>query len=126
MRISDALLAQSADFAQRLSFVNNIDLTYQSELAGRKWHAGVAALGALHQQDNKLLAYQLQAFAGQDDAIGAGIGAIYRIHTDSALLGANVFFDYEDGDYDSHTRWSIGGEARNATRTCVCELLPTD
>ena len=111
--LSASLLTSGEERLSAFDAVKSIDINYQSQLGGRKWHAGVAALGALHQRGNKLLAYQLQAFAAQDDAIGAGVGAIYRFHTDTALFGGNIFFDYEDGDYDRHTRWSIGGEARS-------------
>ena len=108
-----SLLTAGEAQLQRLAAVRQVDLTYQTNLGGRKWHAGVAALGALHQRNNRLFGYQLQAFRADDATLGAGLGALYRWTTPTALLGGNVFLDYENGDYGNHWRWSLGGEARN-------------
>jgi len=98
-------------------FVEKIDIDYRSELGNRRWEAGLSALGALREKADEAVIWQLRGFASGGSSAGGNAGLIYRkVANDAALLGFNVFLDYEShGDYDENFwRWSYGGEIRSA------------
>ena len=96
-----------------LSFVRTVEVDYQSSLGKRRWQSGVNVLGALRETADDAIVWQLRGYAAKESSGGANVGLIYRRALgEEALVGANVFFDYEEHDYGSFSRWSLGGEVR--------------
>ena len=70
-------------------------------------------LGALRETADDAIVWQLRGYAAEESSGGANVGLIYRRAAgEEALVGANVFYDYEEHDYGSFSRWSLGGEVR--------------
>ena len=99
--------------AGRHSFVRNVEWDYQSKLGKRRWQTGLNVVGALRETAADAIVWQLRGYAAKDSSGGANAGLIYRrVVGEGSLAGANVFLDYEDHDYGSFSRWSLGGEVR--------------
>ena len=70
-------------------------------------------LGALRETADDAIVWQLRGYAAKKSSGGANVGLIYRRAAgEEALVGANIFYDYEEHDYGSFSRWSLGGEVR--------------
>ena len=98
--------------AGRHSFVRTVEWDYQSSLGKRRWQTGLNVVGALRETAADAVVWQLRGYAAKESSGGANVGLIYRRVVGESLAGANVFLDYEDHDYGSFSRWSLGGELR--------------
>ena len=112
--LTDALVdSAEGKAAASSSTVRNVDLDYQSGLAGRRWQTGINVLGSWRETMDDALAWQMRAYAAEESAAGGNFGVIYRRRAgEQSLWGLNVFVDYEDHLYGDFWRWSYGGELR--------------
>ena len=111
--LTGSLTERAEAGAGRYSFVRNVEWDYQSRLGKRRWQTGLNVMGALRETATDAIAWQLRGYAAKDSSGGANAGLIYRrVVGEETLAGANVFLDYEDHDYGSFSRWSLGGEVR--------------
>ena len=111
--LTGSLTERAEAGAGRYSFVRNVEWDYQSKLGERRWQTGLNVVGALRETAADAIVWQLRGYAAKDSSGGANVGLIYRrVVGEGSLAGANVFLDYEDHDYGSFSRWSLGGEVR--------------
>ena len=114
---TDYMLSATETGALESRLVRNIDIDYRTRLGNRRWDLGLSALGALREKADDAVVWQLRGFASEGSSRGANAGLIYRRVTErNALLGVNLFLDYEDNsDYNADFwRWSYGGEYRSS------------
>ena len=104
----------------RLGFVRNVNLEYRSPLGGRTGSGALSFLGAVSEYHDSALVWHLRAYHNEDKDTGGNIGFIYRRAYDGAnliagrpaLVGGNVYLDYQGHDAGEFLRYSLGGEVR--------------
>lgn len=119
-----AMVAQREGRAR--GFVRDISFEFQSELGGRRAHAGLTAIGSLFDRYDEVLAWQARGYVGGRGTRGGNTGLIYRRSLsetgrgllDGVMAGFNTFVDFEKSsdavDADEFWRWSLGLEMRSA------------
>ena len=111
--LTGSLTERAEAGAGRYSFVRTVEWDYQSSLGKRRWQTGLNVMGALRETATDAVVWQLRGYAAKKSSGGANVGLIYRRGVgEKVLAGGNVFLDYEDHDYGSFSRWSLGGELR--------------
>ena len=94
----------------RLPFVREVGVDLQTPLGGREGMFAARVVGSLRDAEDEAIGWQLRFYGG--DVEGANFGLFRRIATNGALLGANVFVDYQNENEGDFWRGSIGGEWR--------------
>ncbi|MGI9337174.1 MAG: inverse autotransporter beta domain-containing protein, partial [Gammaproteobacteria bacterium] len=108
----DDTLAAGAEKAigENFGIVKRAGVHLQSGLGGRKSGGAINIIGAFAESDSHAFGWQLRAYAAEGGDKGGNVGLFYRQTGGGILYGANVFGDYEDGDYGDFLRYGIGGE----------------
>ena len=93
--------------------IRRLDVKLESKTGRGFSNAGIGAIIGLRETPKDAYAAELRGYVGEDERTGLNVGLLYRRAVQGALLGGNVFFDYEDFDGDAFSRWSVGGEVRS-------------
>ena len=115
--VNEILAYSEERMRERLGFVRNVNLEYRSPLGGRTGYGALSFLGAVKETQDDVIAWQVRASHNEDADTGLNAGLIYRRAHDNlfrrpALVGANVFLDYETHSAGGFWRYSLGGEIR--------------
>ena len=94
--------------------IRRFDVNIESKFGRGFSNIGVGAVMALREHESEAYAMEFRGYAGEESRTGLNIGLLYRREVEQALMGGNVFFDYEDHEGHGFARWSLGGEVRSA------------
>ncbi|MGI9296590.1 MAG: inverse autotransporter beta domain-containing protein, partial [Gammaproteobacteria bacterium] len=116
-RLADAaareLFFAATDDARTVGSLRRVQVEVQTPLGGRRGNIAFDFIGELSETEFDAAAWQLRAFATEDESEGANFGLLYRRATERLLYGVNSFVDYETADEGGFFRWSAGGELRS-------------